>query len=209
MSAGAMAWDFTIIDMGIAEGSSAGSDDVSPPWLTLEGFAAADNGRCYAWEISTLSAYRALGGDDDVVGTPLPQLGDGVVSVGDEFPVVITPADWFDEASLDRLRWSPPDIRPLIFEPLLTPAETAWLEQLESADPAVLVPRAMATLTAAFGAPVRIEADQAVRAADVLRAVGYVGCVDDLFTAYHACFSTKARRVMHDVMEGVRQSWDR
>jgi hypothetical protein len=123
-----MSWDFTIRDLGVCGGRSAlgqtnierstilsryTSTRLPPPWVSLEGFAEANDGRQYAWEIYTFDAWRDLssweksarmestaGEKGMLLATRISQLGRGIIAVEGDFPFLLTETpDFDDEAS--------------------------------------------------------------------------------------------------------------
>lgn len=215
-----MSWDFEIFDMSIIGGFSVaerwdddwrGSDidpahsDVPPPWEALDGFAEADNGRRYSWQISTLGRYLDPSSWEpgETVERydrlPLPGATGLYVTAG-EVPLVLVDGRFFGAHLVDLLQDGPPELRPRWLWPELTQDEQDWLDELEAADERHQVPLAIATLAAVFGEPVRIEAGQAPAAAAVLAEAGYVISPEPLFRTHRTSFSNRARQLMRSLL---------
>lgn len=215
-----MSWDFVILDMGTCGGRSMANrlagkwrpddvdpavHDVPPPWDVLEGFAEADDGRRYAWEISTLSTYLNPSAWDagEIVEPydrlPLPGTTDLYVTAGG-VPLIVVDAPCFGSRLLDGLQYGPPALRSHWLWPVLTEDEQEWLDELEMTDERHQVPLAMAALAAVFGEPVRIEAGRAAAAAAVLGEAGYVLSPEPLFRAHRAAFSNRARQLIRSLL---------
>lgn len=122
----------------------------------------------------------------DLVKVPL-RLDDG------ERPTVVVDAPHFGPDLLDALRYGPAWLRARVFYPLLTEAEQEWLDGLERRDADELVPRVVAALEAKLGVPLRVDADRAVRAAQIMLEEGYVISTIHLFSAHGHLFSSGAR----------------
>lgn len=147
-----MSWDFVLVDMGICGGRSiagrseddrlGGIDvlcsDTPPPWDFLEGFAEADDGRRYAWEISILSTYldpSAWGAGETVErydSLPMPGTMDLYVTAS-EVSLILVDRPSFGNELLDLLQDSPPALRPRWLWPVLTEVEQDWLDEMEAA----------------------------------------------------------------------------
>lgn len=180
---------------------SPSGDELPPPWTELTGRAQGDDGRTYSWSVVTRAALGDGGADVDTgAGGPhgrlvaVPDLGGAPLwlTEGDEALVVVD-APHFGPELLDVLQYGPAWLRARVFHPQLTEAEKAWLDSLERRDADELVPRVLAALEAAFGAPLRVEADQAVRAAEIMLEQGYVISTGHLFTSHRHRFSNRAR----------------
>lgn len=178
-----------------------------PPWESLEGFADADNGRSYGWDIRTLATDLDAAGrvEDEAPApfAPFPTLGrTDILITESEAPVVVINRPSFDPDVFELLRVSPPALRPRWLVPVLTDEEQAWLDDIEAADVAQQLPLALNALTTAFGQPLRVEARQASLTVKVLTAAGYVISPEPLLKAYRHCFSTKARQIIRVTLAG-------
>ncbi len=173
---------------------SHGGGKPPPPWTSLEGHARGDDGRTYAWSIVTTAALdEPFEGDGDA-WRPLPDLaGVRLWLDGGERPVVLVDAPHFGPELLDALQYGPAWVRARVFYPLLTQEEQEWLDGLEQRDAEALVPRVVAALEAELGVPLRVEADRAVRAAQIMLQEGYVISTDHLFSTCGHLFSGPAR----------------
>lgn len=126
----------------------------------------------------------------DVAGVPM------WLTEGDDAAIVVVDAPHFGPELLEVLQYGPAWLRARVFHPLLTGAEQAWLDGLEQRDADELVPRVVAALEAELGVPLRVEADRALRAAEIVLEEGYVISTSHLFAAHGARFSHRARRVI-------------
>lgn len=190
---------------GLVPFSSRPIFNVPSPWETLDGFAEADNGRRYSWQISTLgryldpSSWEAGETVERYDRFPLPGATGLYVTAG-EVPLVLVDGRFFGAQLVDLLQDGPPELRPRWLWPKLTQDEQDWLDELEAADERHQVPLAMAALAAVFGEPVRIEAGQAPAAAAVLAEAGYVLTLEPLFRAHRTSFSNRARQLMRSFL---------
>lgn len=172
---------------------SASSDQPPPSWTALTGHARGDDGRTYSWSIVTTAAL----GDSGVRLVAVPDLA-GVplwLTDGDEALLVVD-APHFGPELLDVMQYGPAWLRARVFHPRLTETEQAWLDGLEQRDADELVPRVLAALEAEFGAPLRVEADQAARAAEIMLEQGYVISTTHLFARHRDRFSNRARETI-------------
>lgn len=172
---------------------SPSGDQPPPPWTALTGHAQGEDGRTYSWSIVTTAALVDGGGRlvavPDLAGVPLWLTG------GDQAMLVVD-APHFGPELLVVMQYGPAWLRARVFHPRLTEAEQAWLDGLEQRDADELVPRVLAALEAEFGAPLRVEADQAARAAEIMLEQGYVISTAHLFASHRSRFSNRARETI-------------
>lgn len=191
---------------GAPDGSivSPSGEHPPPPWTALTGHAEGDDRRTYSWSVVTMATLSDRGaeaevgaGGLDVELVAVPDLaGDPLwLTEGDESLLVVD-APHFGPELLDVMQYGPAWLRARIFHPRLTEAEQGWLDGLEQRDADELVPRVLAALEAELGAPLRVEADQAARAAEIMLEQGYVISTTHLFATDSHRFSDQARQTI-------------
>lgn len=115
-------WNFKVVRLDLWGGRSVDRSrlamtdtTVPPPWEVLEGVLEADDGRDYAWEISTLKAYLDPGwldGDTPPPYHPFPELGRADILLSEtRVPMIIVDAPSFGPELLDFLQSSDPQLR--------------------------------------------------------------------------------------------------
>ena len=185
-----------------ARGTAPGTASPPPPWTVLAGSAEGDDGRTYTWSVSTAGALAASGAASRrCAGEPVTGVdvaGAALWLSGDDEAVVVVDAPHFGTELLDALQYGPAWLRARVFHPQLTQAEQAWLDELERRDAAEVVPRVVAALEATLGDPLRVEADRALQAAEIMLAEGYVISPRHLFSTHGQLFSAPAREMITD-----------
>lgn len=215
-----MDWNFGIVEVTLWTGMSAievlGLDDedasASPfddqpaPWIELGVLIKTDKDRLLSLHVECLDDFLRLGEYAVYPERRYYELLEGISTSADLYlapwdePSVLVDAPSFDWPLIDRLLFTAPEVRRRILWPCHpTEEEVLVLSRLEvgySADDAIR--HAIVALKERFGDPLRIEAQDADQAAQLLRDCTFLGRPTDLFEVEPGVFTPQAKHLLLD-----------